>query len=90
MRLGAGAEVLEELREHVLLALQDGRRLGSAAGAAGARPDPRHVATLIASYSSFARLAQRDEQVLEAAGLALDGAAVGWSLWDTAAARLRA
>eukprot|EP00434_Breviolum_minutum_P034449 symbB.v1.2.030492.t1/scaffold3435.1/size56750/2 len=74
-RLGTSAEVLQPLQEHVLAALQG--RVSDGACPDRSQPDPRHVATLVASYAAFARLKHRDDVVLEACGAALE---LGW-MW---------
>ncbi|CAJ1329885.1 unnamed protein product [Effrenium voratum] len=60
-RLEASPEVLTGVQHVVITALGQDEPL-----------DPRHVATLVASYSAFARLGFRDDAVLDAAGAALD------------------
>ncbi|CAJ1399606.1 unnamed protein product [Effrenium voratum] len=60
-RLEASPEVLTGVQHVVITALGQDEPL-----------DPRHVATLVASYSAFARLGFRDDAVLDAAGAALE------------------
>ncbi|CAL1135876.1 unnamed protein product [Cladocopium goreaui] len=71
-RLGTAAEVvLPPLQQHVLAALR-GKESEFARSDVRSEVDPRHVGTLVASYSAFARLKHRDDVILDAAGAVLE------------------